>query len=464
MTTLTATSSAPASFPPWHDLPPDLLGHIITRHLPFPTDRAHFRVVCRAWHAAARDYGRNHFFPWIVLPNGSFCTAGVIDAAAGAFFFSCIPGLPDDATCLGAAAGGPDSAGGWLVLDCTDAIHRRTSLFDKIQSYTLEPPSDVRHRHAYLLYNPFSGATVPLPELDAIAGDVVEAFEIRKVVMQSSSPDDIVVVTTNCKACSVIVLRPGMGASVVRYQPVFDVTFVGDMLYGITPDEDLIAFDLAEDGNGKPVFGKFKRVIRHPLADGEEDPLSWMDEDDDDDEEEEEEFSSIEEQEFDDEWPNQIEDSFGTYGKVPDGTVNVEDTEGQKADDEPKDHIITTRYLLKSSNGEELLMARHHVQSTPFSGAYTREFELFRADLDSGKWVPVTRGSLAGEAVFLSRSFSMCTSAYGGIDDGRVYFARNVEDVFDTRSWTSRTFSLPSQREQFNGELLTWLFPPKLVL
>ncbi|CAN6361177.1 unnamed protein product [Urochloa humidicola] len=199
-----------------------------------------------------------------------------------------------------------------------------------------------------------------------------------------------------------------------------------------------------------------------------------MDEEDDDDddeeeeeEEEEEEFASIddeEEQEFGDEWSNQIEDSFNTYGKVPDGTVNVEDTEGQKADDEPKDHIITTRYLLKSSNGEEMLMARHQVQSTPFSGAYTREFELFRADLDSGKWVPVTRGSLAGEAVFLSRSFSVCTPAYGDIDDGRVYFAKNVEDVFDTRSWTSRTFSLPSQREQFNGELLTWLFPPKLVL
>ncbi|CAL4906242.1 unnamed protein product [Urochloa decumbens] len=451
MTTTLAVVTSPAlasSFPPWRDLPPDLLGHVIT-HLPFPGDRARLRAVCRAWHAVVREHTCHQLLlPWVVLPDGSFCTAG--DDGA---FFPPIPSLPDDATCLGGAG-----AGGWLALDRTDAPRRRMSLLDKIRGDTLEPSGNVRHRHAYLLHNPFiSGAA----ELDAIAGDVVEAFEIRKVLMRSGIPDDIVAITTHCRACSVIVLRPGKGASVLRYLPVFDVAFVGDRLYGITHDEDLIAFDLAEDGNGKLVFAKIKRVIKQPLADGEEDLWSYLD--DDDEEQGEDEDEDDEEQEFIDEWPNQIEDSFNTYGKVSDGTVNVEDTEGEKADDEPKDHIITTRYLLRSSNGEELLIARHHVQSTPFSGAYTREFELFRADLDSGKWVPVAHGGLAGEALFLSRSFSTSTSAYEA-STSAVCILQRAWTTCSTRDPGGRAFSLPWQRKLFSSGFMTWLFPPELVL
>ncbi|CAL4898901.1 unnamed protein product [Urochloa decumbens] len=455
MTTTLAVVTSPAlasSFPPWRDLPPDLLGHVIA-HLPFPGDRA---PPPRRVPRMARRRAGAHTSP-AAPPMG--CPAGrlLLHRWRRWRLLPRIPSLPDDATCLGGAG-----AGGWLALDRTDAPRRRTSLLDKIRGDTLEPSGNVRHRHAYLLHNPFiSGAA----ELDAIAGDVVEAFEIRKVLMRSGIPDDVVAITTNCRACSVIVLRPGKGASVLRYLPVFDVAFVGDRLYGITHDEDLIAFDLAEDGNGKLVFAKIKRVIRQPLADGEEDLWSYLDDDDEEQgEDEDEDEDDEEEQEFIDEWPNQIEDSFNTYGKVSDGTVNVEDTEGEKADDEPKDHIITTRYLLRSSNGEELLMARHHVQSTPFSGAYTREFELFRADLDSGKWVPVAHGGLAGEALFLSRSFSTSTSAYGGIDEGCVYFAASVHDVFDTGSWTGRAFSLPWQRKLFSSGFMTWLFPPELEL
>ncbi|OEL28661.1 hypothetical protein BAE44_0010318 [Dichanthelium oligosanthes] len=108
--------------------------------------------------------------PWIVPPDGSFCTIGERGA-----FYRRIPGLPQNATCLGAASND------WLALDCTYDALRRTHLSDKFcvdRQWFLRPRRDVRHRHTYLLYNPFSGETVPLPELDSIVGDVAETFEI----------------------------------------------------------------------------------------------------------------------------------------------------------------------------------------------------------------------------------------------------------------------------------------------
>lgn len=481
-----ATSPASSS-PPWRDLPPDLVGRVIA-HLPFPADRAHLRSVCRAWRSAARENARHHHheLPWIVLPDGSFCTAAGAGEDDGGVFFPILPGLglPEAATttCLGAA-----SAGGWLALDRTAGAHRRTSLLDKILctgEYSLVPRGDVSHRHTYLLHNPFSGATVPLPELDAIAGYVPEAFEVRKVLMRSpDSPDDVVAVVTNCRACSVILLRPGKGASVVRpYVPVFDVAFLAgddDKLYGITPDEDLIAFHLADDDDsngGRPVVTKIKRVIRHPLAVGEEDLRSWMDDDTDDGEEDQNRDDDEEEEEDsggdDDDPAKRIEDSFNAYGQVPDGSATKEYVEeGKKVpgDDEAKDLIITTPHLIESSNGggtagNGLLMARHQVLLSASSGSYTHDVELFRADLDSGRWVPITRGGLAGEALFLSRSFSKSTpAACGGTGEGLVYSAA-VDNVFDTRSGASREFTLPLQRKLMEGDVLTWLFPLHTVV
>jgi hypothetical protein len=58
----------------WSDLLPDLLGRVIA-DLPFPTDRARFRAVCRAWHSAAHQHMRRQL-PWLVFPDGSFCTVG----------------------------------------------------------------------------------------------------------------------------------------------------------------------------------------------------------------------------------------------------------------------------------------------------------------------------------------------------------------------------------------------------
>ncbi|OEL15382.1 hypothetical protein BAE44_0023600 [Dichanthelium oligosanthes] len=273
-----ASAAIPAtSLAPWSDLLPELLGRV-TAQLTFPADLARFRAVCRAWRSAARHNVRQ--LPWIVFPDGSFYTFG--DDGA---FFDRIPGLPgENVTCLGAGADG------WLALDCTDDVFRRTpredKCVDKLHYIFLDPRSDVMHRHAYLLYNPFSGETGPLPELDSIVGDVAETFEIHKVLMRSSSSldDDLVVVTTNNWNYNVILCRPGKGRSCVPdYLRVFDVVFHGDMLYGITPEEELFAIDLAEDEKGRPSVTKFRRVIRQPLAEGEEDRWSWIYDDSDDD-------------------------------------------------------------------------------------------------------------------------------------------------------------------------------------
>ncbi|CAL5009182.1 unnamed protein product [Urochloa decumbens] len=442
--------------PPWPDLLPEVLRQILTHLCPAtPADVARFRAVCRAWHSAARQHDdEQQQLPWIVIPNGSFCT---IDGGDSGAFFDRIPGLPaGNVTCLGGAA-----ADGWLALDVTDDVFRRTNRWDTYHDCKwLKARPDVKHKHTYMLHNPFSGKSVPIPELDSIVGYVAETFEIRKVLMRSASPDDLVAVTTNNRNYSIILCRPGKGSFVLPYLRIFDVAFFRDKLYGITPEEDLIAFDLADDDNndGSPIVTNLKRVIRHPLADGEDDPWSWLDDDSDDD------GGGGNEAEPDDDGQSQ-EDSFDgdvDNGTVPRGEVTVEDEEVAY---EPKDYITTSRCLVESCGGKELLMVRRLVQTSPINPNYIRKVEIFRADIDQGKWASVTgEDALAeGEALFLSRSFSKSTRVYGELEEGLIYFV-DMNQVFDTRSSSCWPFSLPWQRTQASVELLTWFFPPKLVV
>ncbi|KAL6658711.1 hypothetical protein ACP70R_002751 [Stipagrostis hirtigluma subsp. patula] len=433
-----ASPTSPASPSRWSDLLPELLGCVIAL-LTHPADHARFRAVCRAWHSAMRHHLRQQA-PWIVFPDGSFGTVG-----DGASYFGRLPGLPENVTCIG----GTDD---WLALDCTDDVLRRTSRLD--ESY-FHPRRDVKHRHTYMLYNPFSGKTVPLPELDSIIGDVAETFEIRKVLMRTNSPDDVIAVMTSSWKYNIILCRPGKGKWVLPDFRVCDVAFLGDRLYGINPEEELIAFDLAEDDDGRPTVTKSRRVIRKPLAIGEDDQWSWMyndnsEEDDDNDDTE----SSGEES-------NQEEDSFNDDGEVSDGVDRIDDEEVAY---EPKDMIVITRRLVKSRNNGELLMVRHHRQVSPFFDGYTRKVEILKADINAGKWVPITTNILAkGEALFLSRSVSKFTRVYGDIKEGFIYFI-DIYDVFDTKSWSRRPFRLPRQWGKVDHKLLTWLFPPELVV
>nr|TKW08084.1 hypothetical protein SEVIR_6G005700v2 [Setaria viridis] len=275
-------------------------------------------------------------------------------------------------------------------------------------------------------------------ETEVLGGIDAGFGDIRKVLMRSASPDDLVAVTTNNDNCTVILVLPYLG--------VFDVAFFKDKLYGITRHEDLVAFDVADDDhNGSPIIPKFKRVIRHPLADGEEDPWSWMDDDYDTGDEAADSFNPDDGQ------------------LVPSDDETVEDEEVPY---EPKDCITTSRFLVESCGDQELLMVRRQVQSPPFDPCYTRKVEIFKkADIDAGRWVSVTgRDALPeGETLFLSRSFSKSTCVYADMEEGCIYFV-DMDQVFDTKSSSCRPFRLPWQSKRADDKLLTWLFPPKLVV
>jgi hypothetical protein len=297
----------------------------------------------------------------MVFPDGSFGTI----RHGGGFYFpaAIIPGLPENVTCLGAAAVG------WLALDCTDSVFRHTHHWDKFSDNRfLQPRRDVKHRHNYRLYNPFTGKTVLLPELDSIIGEVAETFDIRKVLMRrpsSDNPDDeLVAIITNSYNYNIIICRPGKGSCVLPNIDVFDVAFHGDRLYGITPEEELVALDLAEDDKGVPIVTKCRRVIKKPLADGEEDHRSWMYDDSSDDDDDNNDgglSSSSDDDDSDDDDDDEDEDdddetlsqngeegSFNGDGLVPSGKdmVKVEDKKM------PYDIAITTRRLVQSSRGD----------------------------------------------------------------------------------------------------------------
>ncbi|CAO2186604.1 unnamed protein product [Urochloa humidicola] len=478
----------------WAELPADLLGCVIAR-LPFPGDRAAICAACRAWRAAARRFVR-HQPPWIVLPDCSVCTTGRDGA-----FFDRIPGLPgENVTCLAAAAEG------WLALDLTDDAFRRTPTWDLYCPGTgtfIEARHDVKHAHAYMLHNPFSGETVPLPELDAIVGHVAETFEIRKVLMRSTTPHDVIAVTTNNCNYNIILCRPGKGSLVLPDFRVIDVAFVGDtMLYGITTGEELLAFHLGEDDeDGKPNVTRIKRVIKNPMAAYYSKHPSWrwpqiVDDSSDDDGDDRDDYNNGDGEYSDDEveiqhqQEDQAEFDHDHDDPEEEGDIRFINGDGMVSDNEEKeleddwdpevpydgkDETYTGRYLVRSSlsGGDELFLVRHQNESTLKGPSYTSKVDVFRADVSAGRWVFVTAddGGLGeGEALFPSRSFSKSTSTrvHGrDIEEGLVYYATSYpDDAFDTRSGTIRNmaFRWPWQRKLASQRWLTWLFPPELVV
>lgn len=453
----------------WADLPLDVLVDGVIARLPIPGDRARLAAVCRAWHAAAREVVSHIQLPWIVLPYGTVCTAGR-GAACSSFR---IPGFPDEATCLGAAHDG------WLALDRTDDVVGRTSWFrttwpvvvGDTWKHVMLGKSDVNHKHAYALHNPFSDVTVPLPELDAVIGRVAETFRVRKVLMRSPAPDDLVAVMTNSWNCNVILCRAGKGTFVLPYYRIVDVAFLGeDTLYGITTGEELLAFHLGEDDDGRPNVARIELVIKNTLANYYYDEFGWLwpaevandtssnnDEDmdmDDDDYMEEDDPAVV------DDGDDDQADSFNGDEMVSDSEVF--DGYGDGEDLQVKDELYLGRYLVRSLSGE-LLLVRHQWQSCPRSPSYTRKVEFFKADFSAGKWAAA--GGLAkGEAIFLSPSHSKCVRASGGVREGFVYYTKQMDDVFDTRSGTVRAAITAGWPELCALEKSGWFFPPELVV
>jgi hypothetical protein len=174
------------TIPQWSELHHDLLGLVIARLL-FPHDRARLRAVCRSWRMAVFEFERgpaHRRMPWVVLSDGSFLMPsdrsnfyedlvllpdGSVLPTPESTVLGRLPSLPENATCIG-------STDNWLALDCV---------------------GDAANRHSYLLHDPFAGKTVPLHELATVIGGASELFEIRKVLMCSTSDDVIVLLTNN---------------------------------------------------------------------------------------------------------------------------------------------------------------------------------------------------------------------------------------------------------------------------
>lgn len=144
---------AASSYP---EHPQHLLGLFIAR-LPFPADRARYRAVCRSWRSAVREHLSSRQLPWVVLPYGCFLTPSDINLHH-------FPSFPENTSCTG-------STDDWIILHRDDT-------------------------NSFILHNPFSDATVTLPELDTIIGKI---SEVRKVLMRSTAEDLIVVITYNGK-------------------------------------------------------------------------------------------------------------------------------------------------------------------------------------------------------------------------------------------------------------------------
>uniref|UniRef100_A0A8I7BDF7 F-box domain-containing protein n=1 Tax=Hordeum vulgare subsp. vulgare TaxID=112509 RepID=A0A8I7BDF7_HORVV len=242
---------------PLADLPPDLFGRIIAL-LPLPGDRARFRAVCRSWRSAMHDHVVDTpQLPWIVHSDGTFVTLPNYHLHTWSPF-------PAENTKLVGATGS------WLAVYHTDANNGGP--------------------RRYMLHNPFSNTTVPLPGLDSVIGRVVsDEFKVRKVLMRSTQ-DDLVAVTTNMRDFRIILCRPGKpGAWLLKrralpHARICDVAFLGDNLYGVTSDEQLVKLEIIghkEDGRPRVKTAKYvtlKHFLGHQLDEGAEQEVDSEDE------------------------------------------------------------------------------------------------------------------------------------------------------------------------------------------
>ncbi|KAL6606639.1 hypothetical protein ACP70R_042292 [Stipagrostis hirtigluma subsp. patula] len=243
----------------WSDLPPELLGVILLRLS--IADRARLATVCRAWRSGARLQPLPAPPPWLILRNGTF-----LDLADKAV--RRMP-VPDDARCRG-------SVDDWLVL-----MSERS--------------------HRWYLMNPFSGATLPVPELTAFwrrANGAAQKIKyvscspgthdvyVKKVAMSSdlsSSPaENPLLAAVICdrskmdRLFTVLVCRPGEGSTSTPSSSVelevhpnvsreVDIAFFKGRLYAVNQEGELLAVELRESrrGGGMAIAG-VKRVARGP--------------------------------------------------------------------------------------------------------------------------------------------------------------------------------------------------------
>uniref|UniRef100_R7W1H1 KIB1-4 beta-propeller domain-containing protein n=1 Tax=Aegilops tauschii TaxID=37682 RepID=R7W1H1_AEGTA len=367
-------------------------------------NRAHHivKAVCRSWCAVVLEHlpCPPRRLPWIL--EGHYYYVKSSDTWGRR-----LPSLPENAMCIGCTDD-------WIAVCCVfgDNAHKT---------------------HSYLLHNPFSETTMPIPELDALIGNNVSVlFEIRKVLMRST-PHDVVAIMTNNYNYPIILVRPGKGMWLPRPRAapfiyIIDIAFIGDTLYGITNGEDLLCLDIA------------KRVIRHPFKVGDHSKV-WSNTD----------LFRV--------WsyPYKLDDGYDLWRDVDEKYHKyvAKDKDGQDGETLNGGHD-EDRAQYKMSRGK-LLMLRRKLHRPPRCDDYTSSADVFEANITTGTWVPVKDG-LHGQALFISRYYSKSIHASGEIEKDAVYFA----DTGEVLNMRSRIISKPQRDVLLTlAKYSTWLFPPE---
>jgi hypothetical protein len=372
--------------------------------------------------------------PWVLHSDGTFVTSDYD-------FHRRLP-FPDNTKFISAN-------GSWLVLYRTDNARR-----------------------SYLLHNPFTKATVPLPGLDSLVGYFDGWFKILKVLMRSDQ-DDIVAVTTNSEMCPIILCRPGKpGAWFPEEEDEAYASIHAGNLYGITKSEELVLLGLDEDEDGTPIVTSVGWVIENlpdeDVANEEEayeyDGDALSDEDTYSNEEEEEAYydeapSSLDAGDDGHEDVSSNGDEGDTsYGlncsnKYEDNGDNFKYCEGDALIPYPfykweLGEYITSRHLIES-NGK-LIMLRRLGSTQHSSGRHTSDVEVLEADLGAGEWAPT---DVTG-TFYVSGCHSKYVPVLSDEDEDKLawYFA-DEHNIMDPQSQTSYGWSMS-----------TWLFPHELVV
>ncbi|TVU12611.1 hypothetical protein EJB05_46262, partial [Eragrostis curvula] len=405
----------------WPDLPPELLGVVISR-LSSLADHTRLGAVCRAWRSGARLHPPPAPQPWLILRDGTF-----LDLAGYAVHR--MP-VPDGAICRG-------SVDDWLVL-----MGERS--------------------HRWYLMNPFSGDTLPLPEVTAFWRRVyapakrsidvsVTKLAVSSVLGSSSGKNKktpllaafVMDRTSFPIYYTVFVCRPGAGTSspsAFEFNPdhivsriIYDIAFFKGTLYAVTYEGGLIAFQLHDPDrrSGPPEISGVKRVAHGP------------------------------------EDLNQFPNPF--------------------SDD-------TFKMLYLVSSGDRLLMVSRYLDATmspggDHCGQKTYGFRVFEATFDGKRfhqWEKVD--SLHGCALFVGSHCSASVPAnHDGVRENCVYYMHQTDNlrphpenpladsgVYDMRDGTCSRLGVTmecsdysykgfqSAARQYGGSWLpTWLFPPR---
>ncbi|XP_047060173.1 uncharacterized protein LOC124666887 [Lolium rigidum] len=212
---------------PWSDLQPELLG-LVLRRLPSLADRVRLRAVCRPWRSNSMSQPLPLPFPWLTLPGGTFLSIPANEIHR-------IP-IPDGACVQG-------SIDNWLFL-----MHK----------------SSMDNRNVCSLMNPFSKATLELPDLVAVWKRQTSYYSHRKPIFYKlvvpspldSSPDSPVaaLIMDDGNSHILCISQPPIATSSLRARSnkdtrlyLIDVVFFNRKLYGLDGSGKLYIIDLDND-------------------------------------------------------------------------------------------------------------------------------------------------------------------------------------------------------------------------